>query len=79
MVIASLVLIPIAPMGWVYGIGSFILGIWFVAISLGLVKRSHRDSAEYEDLQKPAMKVFHGSITYLALLFLLIGITPFLP
>jgi protoheme IX farnesyltransferase len=79
MVVASLALIPVAPMGWVYGIGSLILGIWFVTISLGLVKRSHRENADYEDLQKPAMKVFHGSITYLALLFLLIGITPFLP
>jgi protoheme IX farnesyltransferase len=79
MVVASLALIPVAPMGWVYGIGSLILGIWFVTISLGLVKRSHRENADYEQLQKPAMKVFHGSITYLALLFLLIGISPFLP
>lgn len=79
MVIASLVLIPVAPMGWVYGIGSVILGIWFVSISLGLVGRSHRQNADYDELQRPAMKVFHGSITYLALLFLLIGITPFLP
>jgi len=79
MVFASLALIPVAPMGWVYGIGSLILGVWFVAIALGLVKLSHRENADYEELQKPAMKVFHGSITYLALLFLLIGITPFLP
>jgi protoheme IX farnesyltransferase len=79
MVIASLALIPIAPMGWVYGIGAVVLGFWFVAISFGLVKRSHRENADYEELQKPAMRVFHGSITYLALLFLLIGLTPFLP
>jgi len=79
MVIASIALIPIAPMGWVYSVGAVILGVWFVAISLGLVKRSHRGNADYQELQKPAMKVFHGSITYLALLFLLIGITPFLP
>ena len=79
MVGASLALIPVAPMGWVYGIGALILGIWFVIISFGLVKRSHRENADYDELQKPAMKVFHGSITYLALLFLLIGVTPFLP
>ena len=78
MVLFSLVLVPVASMGWVYGIGALILGIWFVAISLGLVKRSHRENADYDELQKPAMKVFHGSITYLALLFLLIGISPFL-
>ena len=79
MAISSVVLIPIASMGWVYTIGAVILGAWFVAISLGLVKLTHRDNADYEDLQKPAMRVFHGSITYLALLFLLIGIAPFLP
>ena len=78
MVLFSLILIPVASMGWVYGIGSLILGIWFIAISLGLVKRSHRENADYNELQKPAMKVFHGSITYLALLFLLVGISPFL-
>jgi protoheme IX farnesyltransferase len=78
MVLFSLVLVPVASMGWVYGIGALILGIWFIAISLGLVKRSHRENADYDELQKPAMKVFHGSITYLALLFLLIGISPFL-
>jgi len=78
MVLFSLILIPVASMGWVYGIGALILGIWFIAISLGLVKRSHRENADYDELQKPAMKVFHGSITYLALLFLLVGISPFL-
>jgi protoheme IX farnesyltransferase len=79
MAISSVVLIPIASMGWVYTIGAVILGAWFVVISLGLVKLTHRDNADYEDLQKPAMRVFHGSITYLALLFLLIGVAPFLP
>ena len=79
MAISSVVLIPISSMGWVYTIGAVILGAWFVVISLGLVKLTHRDNADYEDLQKPAMRVFHGSITYLALLFLLIGIAPFLP
>lgn len=79
MAISSIVLIPIAPMGWVYTVGAVILGAWFIVISLGLVKLSHRDNAVYEDLQEPAMKAFHGSITYLALLFLLIGVSPFLP
>ena len=79
MAISSIVLIPIAPMGWVYTVGAVILGAWFIVISLGLVTLSHRDNAVYEDLQEPAMKAFHGSITYLALLFLLIGVSPFLP
>ncbi len=79
MVLASLLLIPVAPMGWVYAIGAVVLGVWFVAIALSLVKLTHKDSVGYQELQKPAMKVFHGSITYLALLFLLVGITPFVP
>ena len=79
MVLASLLLIPVAPMGWVYAIGAVVLGVWFVAIALGLVKLTHKNSVGYQELQKPAMKVFHGSITYLALLFLLVGITPFVP
>ncbi len=79
MVVASLALIPVAPMGWVYSAGAVLLGVWFVIISLGLVKFSHWGNADYQELQKPAMRVFHGSITYLALLFLLIGITPFVP
>jgi heme o synthase len=79
MVLASLLLIPVAPMGWVYAIGAVVLGVWFVAIALSLVKLTHKNSVGYQELQKPAMKVFHGSITYLALLFLLVGITPFVP
>jgi len=79
MVLASLLLIPVAQMGLVYSIGAVVLGVWFVAIALGLVKLTHKNSVGYQELQKPAMKVFHGSITYLALLFLLIGITPFVP
>ena len=79
MVLASLLLIPVAPMGWVYAIGAVVLGVWFVAIALSLVKLTHKNSVGYQELQKPAMKVFHGSITYLVLLFLLVGITPFVP
>ena len=79
MVLASLLLIPVAPMGWVYAIGAVVLGVWFVALALSLVKLTHKNSVGYQELQKPAMKVFHGSITYLALLFLLVGITPFVP
>lgn len=79
MTICSIALIPVAPMGWVYTIGSVVMGAWFVVISLGLVKLSQRKKADYRELQEPAMRVFHGSITYLALLFLLVGITPFLP
>ncbi|MFM1917945.1 MAG: hypothetical protein RJB01_1460, partial [Actinomycetota bacterium] len=32
-----------------------------------------------EHVERTAMRLFHGSITYLALLFLLVGLDPFVP
>lgn len=74
MVATSLVLIPVAPMGWVYGIGAGILGAAFIAQSYGLRRKV---AAGAPDVLPAAMRLFHGSITYLALLFLLIAIDPF--
>lgn len=78
MVVFSLVLIPVAPMGWLYTIAAVLLGAWFTgsAVKLWLLVRSGTE--DYADLEKPAMRVFHGSITYLALLFLFIGLSPFI-
>lgn len=75
----SLILIPVAPMGWAYSIGALVLGLWFVWSAISLWRRTRSENADYAELEKPAMRIFHGSITYLALLFLLIGIDPFLP
>jgi protoheme IX farnesyltransferase len=74
-VVASLVLIPIAPMGWVYGVGAGLLGAAFLWLCLRLRRAAVRGSA---DVTAIAMRLFHGSITYLALLFLLVAIDPFL-
>jgi heme o synthase len=79
MVIFSLILIPVADMGWVYSVGALVLGLWFTGVSLKLWILGRNTSSEYSDIEKPAMRIFHGSITYLALLFLLIGVDPFLP
>lgn len=68
--IASLALVPVAPMGWIYGIGSLLLGGVFVAESWRLRRRALAG----ED-PRP-MRLFHWSITYLALLFLLVAIDP---
>lgn len=69
-VIASLALVPIAPMGWIYAIGSLLLGAVFILESWQLRRRTVLG----ED-PKP-MRLFHWSITYLALLFLLVAIDP---
>jgi protoheme IX farnesyltransferase len=71
----SLVLVPVAPMGWLYGIGALLLGAGF----LWEAYRLHRHVvAGATDVTRLAMRLFHGSITYLALLFLLVAIDPFL-
>ena len=70
----SLVLIPVAPMGWVYSVGAVILGAAFMWETY-LLKR--RIAAGADSVTATAMRLFHGSITYLALLFLLIAIDPF--
>ena len=76
MVATSLLLVPVAPMGWVYGIGAAVLGAAFLA-EAHLLKR--RIAAGSADVAATAMRLFHGSITYLALLFLLVALDPFLP
>ncbi len=79
MVIFSLALIPVANMGWVYSFGAILLGVWFTGVSVKLWMTVRNTASQYSDIEKPAMRIFHGSITYLALLFLLIGVDPFLP
>ena len=76
MVAVSLALIPLAPMGWVYAVGAVILGVGFLVLAYQL-RSAVRDVAA--DPGARAMRLFHGSITYLALLFLLIAVEPFVP
>lgn len=73
-VIASMALVPIAPMGWVYGVGAAILGVAFIWLCIRLRRAAVRGS---DEVSVVAMRLFHGSITYLALLFLLVAIDPF--
>jgi protoheme IX farnesyltransferase len=73
MVATSLALIPVAPMGWVYGIGAAILGAAFLTQAY----RLRRAVARGSEVTPTAMKLFHWSITYLSLLFLLVAIDPF--
>lgn len=74
MVGCSFLLIPIAPMGWLYVGASVLLGAGF----LWLAYRLHRVIDDPMRVGRRAMQLFHGSITYLALLFLVVAIDPFL-
>ena len=71
-VLASLALVPIAPMGWIYSVGALLLGLVFIWEALVLRRRT-RAGAD----PKP-MRLFHWSITYLALLFLAVALDPLL-
>lgn len=70
-VAASLVLVPVAPMGWVYTVTAAVLGGWLLVLAYRCARRAGEDRA--------AMALFHGSISYLALLFIAVGLDPFLP
>lgn len=74
MVAFSLLLVPVAGMGVVYTIAAVVLGGVFLVEAHLLRRRALRGPA---DDVRP-MRLFHWSITYLALLFLAIAVDPFL-
>ncbi|MCV2394682.1 heme o synthase [Actinotalea sp. M2MS4P-6] len=74
MVAASLALVPLAGMSWVYAAVATVLGAWFTAQVVGLLVRARRAGGKLGE-----MKVFHHSITYLTLLFVAVSVDPFLP
>ena len=75
MVATSLLLVPVAPMGWLYAVGAAFLGAGFLWEAYRLRRHVAIDAT---DVTRLAMRLFHGSITYLALLFLLVAVDPFL-
>jgi protoheme IX farnesyltransferase len=72
MVATSLVLVPVAAMGWVYTVAAVFLGAAFLFEAHSL---RHRVRSGREDVRP--MRLFHGSISYLALLFLAVAVDPF--
>ncbi len=72
-VVCSLLLIPVGGAGWVYTAGAVLSGLWFLAETHRLHSRAQREDVS----DKSAMKVFHGSISYLTILFVALAIDPF--
>lgn len=72
-VAASLLLIPVAGMGWLYAGTAVVAGAWFIYETHRLYHLAIRHE------QVSPMRVFHGSIGYLTLLFLAVAIDPLLP
>ncbi len=73
MVACSLLLIPVAGMGWIYGVTSVPLGAWFLVAAYRL--RARAEGAPM-GANVGAMHVFHLSITYLTLLFAAVAVDP---
>ena len=73
MVAATLVLTPVAGMGWLYTSAAVVLGGVFLWEAHALRRRVRAGVTE-----PAAMRLFHGSISYLSLLFLAVAIDPFL-
>jgi protoheme IX farnesyltransferase len=66
MVATSLVLLLVADLGWLYGVVAALAGVWFLFEAHRLYARARRDST---DANLKAMRLFHGSITYLTVVF----------
>ncbi len=74
MVVTSLLLVPAAGMTPFYAVAAAVLGGWFLWEAHALLRRVRRGDKDVK-----AMRLFHGSISYLALLFLVVAIDAFLP
>jgi len=74
MVLTSLLLVPAAHMTAFYAVCAAVLGGAFLWEAHALLRRVRRGDRDVR-----AMRLFHGSISYLALLFLAVAIDAFLP
>ena len=74
MVLTSLLLVPAAHMTLFYAVAAVALGAWFLVEAHALLRRVRRGDRDVK-----AMRLFHGSISYLALMFLVVAIDAFLP
>jgi protoheme IX farnesyltransferase len=73
MVATTLVLIPVADMNWLYSSIAIVTGALFMFEAYALQSRVRKELDELNP-----MRLFHWSISYLSLVFLAIGIDPFL-
>ncbi len=66
MVVTTLVLWQVADLGWLYLIVAVLAGVWFLAEAHRLYRRAKPDAS---GSALRAMRLFHGSITYLTVVF----------
>jgi heme o synthase len=70
LVASTLLLIPVGSMGLIYAVTAVLTGSWFIIESYRLYRQ-----AIVGEIANP-MRLFHGSISYLTLLFVAIAIDP---
>lgn len=70
---ATLVLIPVGEMGWLYSAIAVISGVWFVTESHLLYSRA------LKHVDPKPMRLFHLSNAYLSLIFLAVAVDALLP
>ncbi len=75
MVATSLVLVPVASMGWVYAATAGVAGVVFVAEAHRLLRAARRGVT---GLALKPMRLFHYSITYVTVVFLAVAVDPLL-
>ena len=83
MVATSLLLWPVAGTTPFYGAAALLLGAAFLREAHLLLRRARAEAQGHApsgpSVEAGAMRLFHGSITYLTLLFLAVAIDPLLP
>ncbi|MEO5609488.1 MAG: heme o synthase [Ornithinibacter sp.] len=75
MVVTSLVLVPVAAMGWVYAVTALVAGVVFLLEAHRLLRAAKGGSTG--TALKP-MRLFHYSITYVTVVFLAVAVDPLL-
>lgn len=74
-VAATLALVPVAGMGWLYTVVALGAGAWFLLDAIRLYRRAlHPERGKLA-----ALRLFHNSISYLAVVFAAVAVDPFLP
>jgi heme o synthase len=71
MAVTTLVLWRVADLGWLYGAFAILAGGWFLAEAHRLYRLAKRDAS---GAALRAMRLFHGSITYLTIVFAAVAI-----
>jgi heme o synthase len=78
MVVVSLLVWPVAPTGWLYPVVAAGAGAWFLREAHGLLRRTVVAGPGADLALLRPMRLFHGSISYLAVVFLAVALDPLL-